>query len=117
MLPAQIYDVKNIKLERFTIPASFGTKEDGLRDLQGQIKTGIRLDENIYLRRFPIAVQRRGYHATLLSKTKAVSLIARLFNNNKMRQIAINQLEWILGKNHLPLQPCMEKVITFIRYM
>ena len=35
----------------------------------------------------------------LLSKTKAVSLIARLFNNNKMRQIAINQLEWILGKN------------------
>lgn len=99
MLPAQIYDVKNIKLERFTIPASFGTKEDGLRDLQGQIKTGIRLDENIYLRRFPIAVQRRGYHATLLSKTKAVSLIARLFNNNKMRQIAINQLEWILGKN------------------
>ena len=49
-IPAQIYDVRNIILERLRT-SSFGTKEDGLRILRSS-KDRIRLDENIYLRRF-----------------------------------------------------------------
>lgn len=99
LLPAQVYDLSNINMERFTIPASFGTKEEALINLQNQIRQGVKLDDHIYLRRFPIAIQRRGFHATLLSKTKAVSLLSKIFNDQKLKQIALNQLEWVFGKN------------------
>jgi hypothetical protein len=99
MLPAQVYDTEKIDLTRFTVPASYGTPEQVMENLKRQIRQGIRLDDNVYLRRFPIAIQRRGFHATLLSKTKAVSSIARLLGNEELRQVAINQLEWALGKN------------------
>jgi hypothetical protein len=99
MLPAQVYDTEKIDLSRFTVPASYGTPEQVMENLKRQIRQGIRLDEFVYLRRFPIAIQRRGFHATLLSKTKAVSAIARLLGNEELRQVAINQLEWVLGKN------------------
>ena len=60
---------------------------------------GIKLNDDVYLRIFPTAIQRRGFHATLLSKTKAVSLVSKITNDQELRQIAINQLEWIFGKN------------------
>ena len=47
----------------------------------------------------PISITRRGFHATLLSKTKAVSMIAKVLNDQKLKQIVVNQIEWILGKN------------------
>ena len=47
----------------------------------------------------PIAYSRRGFHATLLSKTKAASILAKVFNDNKLKNIVKNQIEWVLGKN------------------
>ncbi len=99
LIPGHLYIVDKINPNRFTIPASYGTKEEGLEMLKKQAMSGEKLAEGIYLRRFPIAIQRRGYHATLLSKTKAISEIAKVLNDQELKQIAINQLEWILGKN------------------
>ncbi len=99
MMPAQVYDVNKLDETRFTIPASYGTIEEGMENMKEQIRTGLYLNEGIYLRKFPIAVQRRGYHATLLSKTKGLTMVMRVLNDKQLRQIAINQLEWILGKN------------------
>lgn len=98
LICGHVYDINKLNLERFTIPANI-TKDDALKILQSQIKKGIKLSDTIYLRIFPIAIQRRGFHATLLSKTKAVSLIASFFNDSELKQIVVNQLEWILGKN------------------
>jgi len=99
LCPAHIYILDKINIERFTIPPSFKTKEDALADLIRQAKSGIRLHDNVYLRIFPIALQRRGFHATLLSKTKAISAIANILGDEQLKEIAIKQLEWILGKN------------------
>lgn len=99
LLPAHIYDIHKLNVERFTIPASHGTKEEGMENLKEQARHGRALNQDVYLRIFPIAVQRRGFHATLLSKTKAVSMIAKVLADEKLYQIAIDQLEWILGKN------------------
>lgn len=99
LLPAHVYELDKINMERFTVPVSYGTKEEALVNLKLQAQQGIRLAENVYLRIFPIAIQRRGYHATLLSKVKAVSMIAKVLNDNELYQIVINQLEWIFGKN------------------
>ena len=43
--------------------------------------------------------QLRGYHATLLSKTKAVSMIGKVLNRQDLKQIAFDQVAWVLGKN------------------
>lgn len=99
LLPGHIYNLNKINLERFTIPSYLCTKEEGLTILKNQIKKGIHIKDDWYLRIMPIAVDRRGFHATLLSKAKAVSMIAKTLNNPTFKQIAINQLEWVLGKN------------------
>ncbi len=99
LLPAHIYEVDKLNAERFTIPATHGTIEEGMANLKQQAMHGIKLNEGVYLRLFPIAVQRRGYHATLLSKVKAVTMIAKVLDKTELGQIAIDQLEWIFGKN------------------
>ena len=99
LLPGHVYPLDKINIERFTVPASFGTKEEALIDLKNQAASGIKLNEDVYLRIFPVAIQRRGYHATLLSKTKAVSIIGKVLNRDDLKQIACEQMEWILGKN------------------
>jgi len=99
LLPGHVYHLDKINIDHFTIARTISSPEKALDILKSQVKTGIQLAENVYLRRFPIAVTRRGFHATLLSKTKAVSLLAQFFKDKKLYQIAINQLEWILGKN------------------
>ncbi|HEY8445198.1 MAG TPA: glycoside hydrolase family 9 protein [Bacilli bacterium] len=99
MLPAHVYDVSKLNMMRFTIPKDWATEEEAKESFKRQIENGIKLSDNVYLRRFPIAIQRRGFHATLLSKAKAVSAIANILHSSELRQVAINQLEWILGKN------------------
>lgn len=99
LVPGHVYILDKINEERFTIPKDYGTIEEGMEILRNQIKNGIKINDTTYLRIFPIAVQRRGFHATLLSKTKAVSLIAKTLNDEKLRQIAHDQLAWVLGKN------------------
>ncbi|MFA5748913.1 MAG: glycoside hydrolase family 9 protein [Bacilli bacterium] len=99
LLPGHIYHLDKINLERVTYKNVGFSDEKALIDLKNQIKMGIRLEQSVFLRKMPIAIQRRGYHATLLSKAKAVSLIANILDDKHLKQIAINQLEWILGKN------------------
>lgn len=99
LLPAHVYPLEKINIERFTVPAAFGTKEEALEDLKLQAASGIKLDEDVYLRIFPVAIQRRGYHATMLSKTKGLSMIAKVLKREDLKQIVYDQLAWILGKN------------------
>lgn len=97
LLPAHIYQLDKINLIRYS---SYGLDKDcALNGLKTQIQNGKKIDDNTYLRIMPISVQRRGFHATLLSKTKAVSSIARILNDPILKQIAIDQIEWIFGKN------------------
>jgi hypothetical protein len=99
LLPAYIYDTRKINLGDHTFSKTVYSEEAAMTSLVSQAEGGIRLAEHVYLRRFPIAVSRRGYHATLLSKTKAVTAVAKVLNDKNLAQIAIRQLEWVLGKN------------------
>ena len=99
LLPAHIYQYSKLNFDRFTIPKTWGTEEEVKQSFKNQIESGIKLNDEVYLRLLPIAIQRRGYHATLLSKAKAVSLCSRVLKSDKLKQIAISQLEWILGMN------------------
>ena len=99
LVPGHVYVLDKLNSDRFTIPASYGTIPEGMEILRNQARSGKKLADNVYLRIFPVAVQRRGYHATLLSKTKAISIIAKVLNDEELKQIAIDQLEWVMGKN------------------
>lgn len=98
LLPGHIYHIDKINIEHFTVfPKT--EKPLALQSLIAQIKEGINLGNGWYLRIMPIAYTRRGFHATLLSKAKGVSMIAKVFNDSELKNIVISQLEWILGKN------------------
>lgn len=70
-------------MERFTIPQSYREKYDIDQHMKEQIQEGIQLNDDVFLRMFPVAIQRRGFHATLLSKTKALSSIGKYFKDKK----------------------------------
>ena len=99
LLPGHVYDINKLNMERFTLGGWVKDKEEGLAYLQKEAAGGIKLSEGVYLRIFPIAIQRRGFHATLLSKTKGLSEVAKVLKDKKLMQVAIDQLEWVLGKN------------------
>ena len=99
VIPAHVYELDKFNMERFTVPAGYGTIDEDHENLKEQARHGNKLNDNAYLRIFPVAIQRRGYHATLLAKTKGISLIGKYFNDPTLKQIAINQLEWVMGKN------------------
>ena len=99
LLPGHLYVLDKINMERFTVPPAYGTKPEALIKLRRQASTGRKVSENAYMRIFPISIQRKGYHATLLSKAKAVSTIAKTLNDATLKQIAIDQIEWIFGMN------------------
>lgn len=98
-LPGHIYHPDKVNYDRITIPASFGPREEKILELKEQIRNGYSMGNSWYIRRMPIAIQRRGFHATLLSKTKGVSSIAKLLKDEELKQIVLDQLEWIVGKN------------------
>lgn len=75
------------------------TEEKAARLYNGQIRSGIRLSEEYYLRRMPVADDFRGFHGPLLSKTKGAAAVAKALGDRELYRIVQRQLEWILGMN------------------
>lgn len=76
----------------------------GREDFDGQIRSGIRLSDEYYLRIFPVASDFRGYNGTCLTKAKCVTQAARVLEDEELNKIAQRQVEWILGMN--PFSQC-----------
>lgn len=75
------------------------TEGRAAQELNPQIREGIRLSDEFYLRIMPVAYDYRGFHGPLLSKAKAVSTVARALNDTELEKIVWRQLEWVLGLN------------------
>jgi hypothetical protein len=98
ILPAAVYEVGNADFagiyhegERIGLPS--------MEEYNAQVKNGIPLGGNFYLRRFPVAYQFRGFHAIHMGKAKAAFLLSDLLGNKSFRDIATRQLEYIVGYN------------------
>ena len=98
ILPAAVYQLNN---------ADFGgIYHEGnpvglpsMEEFNAQVKNGIHLGNDFYLRRFPVAYQFRGFHAVLMGKAKAAFLLSELLNDKELKDIATRQLEYIVGYN------------------
>jgi hypothetical protein len=64
-----------------------------------QIKEGVPLGEDVYLRRFPTWGDFRGNLGVQLSQATAAARAARLLNWDELRRLAELQLEWMMGRN------------------
>ena len=80
MFPANIYKLTG--------------KED-----DAQITLGIKLDEDHYLRMFPVWQAFRGNSSIILSPAQGLASANRLLKDPDMHKIALAQAEWMQGKN------------------
>ncbi len=64
-----------------------------------ELKSGIKLNKGVYLRRMPVVMRYRGSFGVQLSKAKAVSVVAKALNDTELLNIAKSQIEWVLGNN------------------
>ncbi len=98
ILPAAIYELNNAEFagiyhegDKVGMPS--------MEEYNAQVKNGIPLSSNFYLRRFPVAYQFRGFHAVLMGKAKAAFMLSKLLNDKELKSIATRQLEYIVGYN------------------
>jgi hypothetical protein len=66
-----------------------------------QLQQGIRMDEDHYLRMFPVWGPYRGNNPNVLSWGTGLATANQILNNPELRHIAQFQLKWVLGKNPL----------------
>jgi hypothetical protein len=80
MFPANIYKLN-------------GTADDA------QILQGVKLDDNHYLRMFPVWQAFRGNSSVILSQGIGLASANQLINDPEMHAVSLAQLEWMLGRN------------------
>jgi hypothetical protein len=80
MFPANIYKLN-------------GTADDV------QILQGTKLDDNHYLRMFPVWQAFRGNSSVILSQGIGLASANQLINDPEMHSVSLAQLEWMLGRN------------------
>jgi hypothetical protein len=73
--------------------------EAAAADYTAQLKAGILLDDEHYLRIFPVWFSFRGNSAVHLATGKAAAICARILGENTLLDTAREQLYWIAGKN------------------
>lgn len=83
MLPAGIYSVNESKDAAYV----------------EQVKTGVRLSDEYYLRRFPVWFDFRGNLGVTLSHARALSATARVIQDATLRDLVQKQLQWVMGLN------------------
>lgn len=98
ILPAAVYEVNNADFS--------GIYHEGdkvgmpsMEEYNAQVKNGIQLGGDFYLRRFPVAYQFRGFHAVLMGKAKAAFILSDLLKDKFLKDVATRQLEYIVGYN------------------
>jgi hypothetical protein len=98
ILPAGVYKLDNADFS--------GIYHEGdkvgmpsMEEYNAQVKNGIHLGGDFYLRRFPVSYQFRGFHAVLMGKAKAAFILSDLLKDKSLKDIATRQLEYIVGYN------------------
>jgi hypothetical protein len=106
LLPSAVYELDNTDYSRFSHEGDRSRGAPSIEEYNAQVKNGIQLNERYYLRRFPVAYQFRGFHATLMSKAKAAFFVYKALGGDDLKNIAIRQAEWVLGFNPYASSTC-----------
>jgi len=99
MAPAGVYHINeandSLSFNRQHLFAGTKAKDDYV----DQLKQGVQLDNEYYLKRFPVWFSFRGNAAIHLSHGKAATIVGKFLKNADLLQIGREQLYWTVGKN------------------
>ena len=101
LIPSGVYQKDEVK-DRENFLAShprIGPDADLSADFKEQLENGVRLDEEHYLRRFPVWFSFKGNAAVQLATGKAAALCGKFLDDKELMNIAEQQLFWIVGRN------------------
>lgn len=100
MLPAGIHSITELEdketFELLHLLVDFETEKP---NYEAQLKAGIDLGNGYYVRMFPVWFSFRGNAAVQLSMGKAAAILGKYFGDEKLKEIAVEQLYWMSGKN------------------
>ncbi|GAB6870483.1 glycoside hydrolase family 9 protein [Bacteroides rodentium JCM 16496] len=99
MLPSGIYHKDEVKDSVNFYAVQVGIRSGADKDFKEQLENGIRLDKEHYLRIFPVWFSFKGNIAVHLSTGKAAAICARVLEDKALKDIAEQQLFWIVGRN------------------
>ncbi len=98
VLPAGVYRISGAT----ALPesASWRPLETASRAMfEAEVKEGLHLGGDYYLRRYPVWFQFRGNSSVLLSEAKALSAAAQLRGDIGDEDLAQQQAQWLIGRN------------------
>ncbi len=101
MIPSGVYQKDEVKdRENFlAVHPRIGPDMDLSDDFKEQLENGVKLDEEHYLRRFPVWFSFKGNAAVHLATGKAAALCGKFLDDKELMNIAEQQLFWIVGRN------------------
>jgi hypothetical protein len=99
MVPSGVYQKDEVKDSANFYIVQVGIHEDVSGDFKAQIENGCKLDQEHYLRIFPVWFSFKGNNAVILSTGKAAALCGKFLKDKELMNIAEQQLFWVVGKN------------------
>lgn len=99
MVPSGVYHKDEVKDSVNFYVAQVGIFQGAGPAYKEQLSNGVKLDDEHYLRVFPVWFSFKGNAAVHLATGKAAALCGKFFNDKELMNIAEQQLFWIVGKN------------------
>ncbi len=99
LVPNGIYNINEAKDSASFYAQHLFPGENAKDDYLKQLHNGVKLDEEHYLKRFPVWFSFRGNAAMHLAMGKSAALCGHFLNDQKLMDIGEEQLYWMVGKN------------------
>jgi hypothetical protein len=99
LVPSGVYNVDEVKDSVNFYKVQVGIFSGAGKDYKEQLENGAKLDDQHYLRIFPVWFSFKGNAAVQLSTGKAAALCGKFLKDKTLMNIAEQQLFWIVGKN------------------
>jgi hypothetical protein len=99
MVPSGVYQKDEVKDSVNFYLVQVGIRQGAGEDYKKQLENGVKLDDEHYLRIFPVWFSFKGNAAVHLSTGKAAALCGKFLKDKELLNIAEQQLFWIVGKN------------------
>lgn len=99
MVPSGVYNKDEIKDTTNFYQIQVGIRSGAEKDFEEQLANGVKLDDEHYLRIFPVWFSFKGNIAVHLATGKNAALCGKYLNDAELTNIAEEQLFWIVGKN------------------